>query len=119
MLRSILKLVLASVIAGAVNGLFGVGGGMILVPLLTRMTELKESEIFPASISIIFPMCLVSLGISAMQAPLPWMQAIPFLLGSAAGGILAGKWGKKIPTLWIHRILGLLILWGGFRYLWQ
>ena len=40
-------------------------------------------------------------------------------LGSALGGSLAGLWGKKIPTRWLHRGLGVLILWGGIRYLWQ
>ena len=57
---------LAGAVAGAVNGLFGAGGGMILVPLLTMQQKLKEDEIFPASISIILPICLVSLIFTAM-----------------------------------------------------
>ena len=109
---------LAGAGAGAVNGLFGAGGGMILVPLLTALTASEDEEIFPSSISIILPICLVSLGFSAMQAPLPWLEAFPYLIGSAIGGILAGIWGKKVPLVWLHRGLGLLILWGGVRYLW-
>lgn len=119
MYKSTIRLTIASVLAGAVNGIFGAGGGMVLVPLLTILTDLKEEEIFPASISIILPMCLISLSITAIQTPLPWAQALPYLLGSAAGGFLAGRWGKRVPVLWIHRALGVLILWGGLRYLWQ
>lgn len=110
-------MILAGLGAGAVNGLFGAGGGMVLVPLLTKLTDLEEQEVFPASISIILPVCIVSLSVSAFHAPLPFAQALPYLTGSAIGGIFAGLFGKRIPTLWLHRILGALILWGGIRYL--
>lgn len=112
-----LGMILAGLCAGTVNGFFGAGGGMVLVPMLTHWTALEEEEIFPASISVMLPICLVSLGISAVHSPLPFSQVPPYLIGSAVGGILAGLFGKKIPTLWLHRILGALILWGGVRYL--
>lgn len=108
---------LAGAIAGAVNGLFGAGGGMVLVPLLTMFTSMEDDEIFPASISIILPICLVSLTVTAITGEIAWAQAFPYLLGSASGGILAGLWGKRIPVKWLHRGLGILILWGGWRYL--
>ena len=110
-------IVLAGALAGAVNGLFGAGGGMVLVPLLTILARLPEESIFPASVSIILPICLISLGVTFFTGQIPWMQAVPWLLGSAAGGILAGLWGKQIPVKWLHRGLGILILWGGIRYL--
>lgn len=103
--------------AGAVAGLFGAGGGMVLVPLLTMLTSIKEENIFPSSISIILPICLVTLTVTAFSTGLAWRESVPYLFGSAAGGWIAGKWGKKIPVKWLHRGLGILILWGGFRYL--
>lgn len=108
---------LAGLCAGAVNGLFGAGGGMVLVPLLTSLTDLEDEEIFPSSVSIILPVCLVSLSFSLMRESAEWGTALPYLIGSALGGIAAGLWGKKLPTKWLHRILGILILWGGIRYL--
>lgn len=108
---------LAGLAAGAVTGLFGGGGGMVLIPLLTLLTDLTEEELFPASLSVIFPICLTSLAFTAAQMALPWGEAMPYLMGSAIGGFLAGKWGQKIPAKWLHRGLGILILWGGLRYL--
>ena len=104
-------------IAGCVNGLLGAGGGMVLVPLLGKKTGLTEQERFPASVAIIAPICVVSLLVSN-HWNLSFRQFFPYLSGSMIGGIAAGIWGRKIPVIWLHRILGLLILWGGIRYLW-
>lgn len=109
-------IVLAGMGAGIVNGLFGAGGGMVLVPLLSR-TDLDEREIFPASVCIILPICIVSLLFTFRSATVLSGNTLTYLTGSAAGGILAGIFGKRIPTLWLHRLLGILILWGGIRYL--
>ena len=107
----------AGMLAGAVNGLFGAGGGIVLVPLLTLLTPLEDAAVFPASVSIILPICLVSLLFTAYTGEIPWQQSVPYLIGSAAGGVLAGFWGRKIPVKWLHRGLGILILLGGIRYL--
>lgn len=117
MLRSKIKIALAGIAAGAINGLFGAGGGMVMVPALALTGEFQEEEIFPASISIILPACLVSLAAAGLSH-LPWMESAPYLAGSAVGGILAGLLGKNIPVKYLHRFLGVLILYGGIRYLW-
>lgn len=117
MKRSILGISLAGLCAGAVTGIFGAGGGMVLVPLLVALTDLNEKEIFPASVAIILPVCLTSLLFLSHRQPIPLIEALPYLLGSCAGGVAAGIWGKKIPTVWLHRFLGGMILWGGIRYL--
>ena len=115
--KKIYGVLLAGLCAGAVNGLFGAGGGMVLVPLLTILAHIDDSALFSSSVVMILPICLVSLGYSLWSTPFSYASAIPYLLGSALGGLLAGILGKKIPTLWLHRALGFLILWGGFRYL--
>lgn len=107
---------IAGAAAGAVNGLFGAGGGLVLVPMLGKKVGLSESERFPASIAIIAPVCVTSLLISG-QWDLSSRELLPYFLGSAIGGIATGFWGKKIPTTWLHRFLGGIILWGGIRFL--
>lgn len=109
--------IIAGIGAGLVNGLFGAGGGMVLVPLLTVMTDIPDDEIFPTSVSIILPICLISLGFTLVQESICMQSSLPYLLGSAVGGVAAGFWGKHIPTKYLHKLLGILILWGGIRYL--
>lgn len=107
---------LAGAAAGLINGLFGAGGGMVLVPMLGERAGISEQERFPASVAIIAPVCVVSLLLSGSRN-ITFLQVLPYLLGGAVGGVAAGLWGKRIPTVWLHRSLGILILWGGIRYL--
>lgn len=108
---------LAGLLAGIVNGIFGGAGGMVLIPALGLWTDAEPESLFPLSVSVMLPVCVLSLALASRSGPLPWAGAIPYLIGSAAGGIGAGLFERRIPTLWLHRIFGCLLLWGGIRYL--
>ena len=108
---------LAGGLAGTINGLFGTGGGLVLAPILTKCTPLKEQQVFPCSVSIILPVCVISVCAEIATGTLPLAEASPYLFGGIVGGILAGLFEHKIPTKYLHRVLGALIIWGGIRYL--
>ena len=114
-MKKVIYLICICALAGAVNGLLGAGGGMILVPLLSR--HLEEKEIFPSSVAIILPITIVSLIFQFKTSDIPWSSAWTYLAGSAIGGVLVHKFGQHIPTIWLHRILGVFILVGGIRYI--
>lgn len=117
-MKNLLGCIITGLCAGTLNCLFGAGGGMVLVPLLSSVTDIPEDSLFPSSVSILFPICVISLLFSQGWEQFSFWQAAPYLTGSVIGGICAGLWGKKIPSVWLHRTLGCLILWGGIRYLW-
>ena len=114
---SLWKCLLAGLAAGFVNGFFGAGGGMVLVPLLIWLVGLPDKLAFSSAISIILPLCVVSLVIYGRRDMLPLSDALPYLLGGAGGGVLAGLWFQKVPAKWLHLALGALILLGGVRLL--
>ncbi|MDR0889833.1 MAG: TSUP family transporter [Oscillospiraceae bacterium] len=103
--------------AGLANGLFGAGGGMLLLPLLQRTTKLEPHETFACSVCIILPLTIVSAVIYYVQGGMDFSKALPYLIGGAIGGVIAGLTLKRISAVWLHRILGAVILWGGLRLL--
>lgn len=109
---------LSGAAAGLVNGLFGAGGGMVLVPLLIRYCKLEDKKTFSSAICIILPLCLVSLTVYWSQQIFPLQESIPYLIGGFLGGILAGLLFRKIPAHFLHKVFGLVIIWGGIR-LWM
>lgn len=103
--------------AGLANGLFGAGGGMLLLPLLSKTTDLKPHELFACSVCIILPISLVSAGVYLLRGGSFLSDALPYLIGGAVGGAIAGLTLKKLPTKLLRRALGAFILWGGVRLL--
>ena len=110
------KVLLTGALAGFVNGFFGAGGGMLVVPLLIVLVGLADKQAFSSAISIILPLTIVSLVIYAKNGALDIKAALPYLLG-AGGGVLAGLWFRKVSARVLHIALGLLILFGGARLL--
>jgi len=103
--------------AGAVNGLFGAGGGMLLLPLLHRLTDLREHEAFACSVCTMLPLSVVSLVVYWLRGGEFLTAALPYLAGGALGGIAAGLLLRRLSAMWLHRALGALIVWGGLRLL--
>lgn len=102
-------------LAGLTNGLFGAGGGMLLVPLLSGWCALDQRAAFANSVAIIFPLSLVSAAIYWLHGALDLPAALPYLVGGAAGGWIAGRIFRQVKLLWLRRAFGLLILYGGVR----
>ncbi len=108
---------MAGALAGAVNGFFGGGGGMVLVPLLAGWCGLGERKAFATSVAIILPLCVLSAGIYLFRGGLDLTAALPYLLGGLLGGWLGGKLFKNISMDWLRRGFGLLLLYGGVKSL--
>ena len=108
---------LAGAAAGVVNGFFGGGGGMVLVPLLAGPCGLSQREAFANSVLIILPLCALSSAIYLLRGSLELMTALPYLLGGLAGGLLGGKLFKGLNVDWLRRVFALFILYGAWSSL--
>ncbi len=106
---------LCGLAAGAVNGLFGAGGGIVLLPLLSRWCGLGEKECFATALGILLPLSALSAILWLGREPVAFSAALPYLLGGVLGGFLAGKWMKKLPAVWLRRAFALLLLVSGTR----
>jgi uncharacterized membrane protein YfcA len=114
-----IKCAVAGALAGAVNGFFGAGGGMLLVPLLIRWVKMDERKAFATSVYIILPLCFISAIVYLFKFRIDFNLALPYLIGGLAGGFIGGCCFKNIPTSLLHRAFGMLLIYGGIRSLLQ
>ena len=108
---------LAAMAAGAVNGIFGGGGGMVLLPLLGREKSLRGNALFACSLAVMLPLSVVSLSVSALSAPLPLAEALPYLVGGALGAVVGGKTFCRVNVRWLRLLFAAFLCYAGARYL--
>ncbi len=108
---------LAGLAAGIVNGFFGGGGGMVLVPLLVSKCKLDQRGAFATSVAIILPLCALSSVIYFFRGGLDLAAALPYLLGGLMGGLVGGRLFKNLNMDLLRRFFALLILYGGVKSL--
>ena len=101
------KRLLCGGLVGAANSLFGGGGGMIAVPLLTK-TGLDEKAAHATAILVILPVSLFSFILYAIRGFYEPSVLVPTAIGVSVGGTLGAKLLGKLPTKtvgWIFAIL--------------
>jgi uncharacterized membrane protein YfcA len=107
----VLRLAAIGTAAGVFSGLFGVGGGTVMVPLLVLWLGYGEREATGTSLAAIVIIAAVAGGAQAAYGNVDWAKAL--LVGvPAVGGVLAGTaLQQRVPQRTISLIFaGLLVL---------
>jgi hypothetical protein len=108
---------ISGVITGFLNGLFGAGGGMVIVPLLERVAKLEKHKAHATAIAVILPISLVSVAVYIFKGTVPWGIVLYLTVGGLAGGFIGAKLLPKISTVWLRRVFALFILAAAIRML--
>ena len=82
--------------AGILSGMLGVGGGFVIVPALTRFTELSARSIVATSLAVIALASIGGVGAAAWKGAIAWDIALPFAIGSVAASLLARMIASRV-----------------------
>jgi len=104
------KLLAVGTAAGAFSGLFGVGGGTVIVPLLILWLGYEEREATGTSLTAIVIIAAVAAVVQGLYGNIDVSKAA--LIGiPAVGGVLVGTWlQQRIPTEWISFVFAALLV---------
>lgn len=111
------KGVLCGFLTGAVNGLFGGGGGMVVVPLLKNMLGYDEKHSHATAILVIAPVCAASAITYIINGFFDLSVIIPAALGSVAGGFLGALALDKFPEFIVNAVFIAVMFAAGVRML--
>jgi uncharacterized membrane protein YfcA len=109
---------------GCVGGIYGIGGGSILAPVLigsgrspTEVAPATLASTFVTSIAGVITFVVLSTQHAAPVAP-DWGVGLALGLGGLLGGYTGARLQPHLPETAIRRLLGVLVLAIGLRYAW-
>lgn len=115
--KGTLKKLNMSFLTGAVNGLFGGGGGMVAVPLLKNMLGYNERCAHATAILVIAPICAAGSVVYIAKGYLDPTIVIPAAIGSVVGGIFGAMLLTKLPEKVVAAVFVAVMLAAGLRML--
>ena len=118
-------LVLLAAVVGCVGGIYGIGGGSILAPILIG-TGRPPKEVAPAALASTFvtsvagvvTFMILSIHHHGPVAP-DWPTGLALGVGGLAGAYTGARIQRRLPDLLIRRVMGVLVVAIGARYLWS
>ena len=108
---------LVGIIAGAVNGLFGSGAGMIVLPALCSIFDMEDKKSRGTTITSILFLTIISSIFYVENMPdikFVWYVTV----GGVVGGIIGAKLINYIPTKYLKILLGIFMIGTGIKMLW-
>jgi uncharacterized membrane protein YfcA len=97
---------LVGLAAGALGGLFGVGGGLIIVPGLVLVAKLERRLAHGTSLAATLPIALASLSTYVVNGNVDWAVAPFMAIGTVTGAII----GTKLLTILPKRTITIVFI---------
>ena len=108
--RSLIKIAAVGVVAGAISGLFGLGGGVIIVPGLVLLVGLNQRLAHGTSLAAIAPIAAAALLGFALDGAVDWDIALVLVAGSVIGAYVGTHMLERLPLRVLQFSFAVLLL---------
>jgi len=102
---------------GILSGLFGVGGGFLIVPMLVLITRMGIHRAVATSLVIISVVGLTGAVTALWHGNVLWAALVPFVVGGVAGMISGRYLAGRIAGEALQEIFAVIIILVGFGML--
>jgi uncharacterized membrane protein YfcA len=110
---------------GCAGGIYGIGGGSVLAPFLigtgrpaAKVAPAALMSTFVTSVAGVVTFTILSIHQHGPVAP-DWPTGVALGVGGLAGGYLGARMQSRLPEALIRRLVGVLVIAIGARYLWS
>ena len=111
------KKIILGLISGTICGIFGTGGGMILVPAFIYMLKIEPKKARATSLFCMLIMVIVSSIFYYKNNYIEWKVGVLCAIGGIVGGYLGAKILKKVPDYVLKIAFTIFIAYYSFRML--
>lgn len=100
---------------GVASGLLGIGGGVVMVPLIVVLLSRSQREAHAISLAAIAPIAVVAVAVYLSRGELWWAAALLIAAGSMIGAPLGVKVLRRAPERFLRLGFGFVALAAGLR----
>ena len=109
----VFKLVGVGFLSGIINGFFGAGGGLLLVPMITYVAKDNSKKAHATTLACVMFMCLASSIIYLVKNQLNFKLILVCLIGSLIGAMIGIKLLKSLKNNVIDLVFSLVLILAG------
>ncbi|WP_026487485.1 sulfite exporter TauE/SafE family protein [Caldanaerobius polysaccharolyticus] len=102
-------------ITGILNGLFGSGGGTIVVPALVFLFLIEDHKAHASAIAVILPLTIISSFIYIEKGVYDIPLTIKVGLGTVLGGYIGARLLNKLSSSLLKKIFGAFMIIAALR----
>ena len=109
-------LIVIGLLAGILSGLVGVGGGILMIPLLIIFLGLTQHEAQGTALFAMLPPIGVLAAMNYYKAGfVKWEYAAVMALTFVVGGYFGSKLAISLPEQTVRKIFGVIMLIGALK----
>ena len=112
-LSNIFKLIGVGFVAGFVNGFFGAGGGLLLVPMIAHVGDKNSKVAHATTLACVLVMCLASSVFYFVKKQVDFKLWLVCGIGSLIGGFLGTRLLKNLKNNVIDLVFSLVLVLAG------
>jgi len=110
---------LAGAAAGVSGGLFGVGGGLAMIPLLTGFFGFTQHQAHGTSLAVMGATALAAIVVYGAFAQVMWPIALLVALGSMVTARYGARWAARTSPRGLRRAFAAFLIVVALRLLWR
>lgn len=104
------KLLGIGVGGGLLSGLLGVGGGVVMVPLLVLWAGYAQREAHAVSLGAIIPISVAGIATYGVAGEVRWWQALGLAAGSVVGARIGAGFLARIDERLLKVVFGTFLV---------
>jgi uncharacterized protein len=119
-ISTLLLLILIGLSAGLLSGVVGVGGGIVMIPLLMLLMGMDQHQAQGTSLAVMLPPIGILAAWNYHKAGfVEWKYAMIIAFTFIIGGYLGSRWAVTVDARMLKRIFGLIMLLGGLKLIFK
>ncbi len=107
--RSLPIAIAVGIVTGFLSSFFGIGGGILVVPVLLKLFAIPAHVVSASSHMVILFSAPFGVAVHASSGDIDWRSGASLALGGLAGGQLGAALSRRISGAWLVRILAVVL----------